>query len=322
MSAPFLKLPDLNYKQETKTEATILWADMPSHARFAFVLRREFYSGGQTTGVHHHTDFHALYVVRRGRGVHLINGQPFSITCGDVYLLEAGAKHAYLDFHNLEIDALYFPPTLWSDDERDALDARQGFQHIGPPRAKRDARGFWRRAAPRFHLYPEAWRRAEAGIERLRALWCDPTRGADLVLRGALFAWVWELANALDGTPSPHTPPERLDLDSSIGETVRLCDEEFALDWTVESLAARAFLSPRHFGELFLRRTGQPPAAYLRQVRLERARLLLLETNTPIAEIARLTGWNAPAHFSRSFTIRFGAAPRSFRQQNKNARFN
>ncbi|RYX80683.1 AraC family transcriptional regulator [bacterium] len=308
-------LPDIHYEIRITTEVTSYWHGMPAHPRFPFVIRREFYAHGQTTGVHHHTDFGSLYVVRRGRGVHLIDGQPFAITRGDVYLLSVGAKHAYLDFQNLEVDAFYFSPTLWSDEERRILDSKRGFQEIELPRAERDTKGFWRRTEPRFHLHPEAWRHAEAGIERLRSLWCDPTEGADLVLRGAFFAWVWELANALDQSPQSDANQKILDLDAAMGEAVRLCDEEFAVDWTVETLAARAFLSPRHFSELFTRRTGQPPAAYLRQVRLERARALLLETNFPIAEVAHRTGWNDAAHFSRSFATKFGPSPRTFRQQ-------
>lgn len=317
MPAFALVLPDLIYQSSPTSESTSLWSKMPSHPRFPLVLRREFYKRDQTTGIHHHHDFRALYAVRSGRGVHRINDESFAITRGDVYLLGVGARHAYFDFQNLEVDALYFPPSLWNDGERAVLESCHGFQEIEPPRAERDAKGFWRRTTPRFHLHPEAWRRAERGIERLRALWCDPTPGADLVLRGAVFAWIWELANALDQAPLSNALPHRLDLDAAIGETVRLCDEEFASNWTVESLAARAFLSPRHFGELFARRTGQPPAAYLRQVRLDHARLLLLESTTPISEIARLTGWNDPAHFSRSFATRFGTPPRAFRQQQR-----
>ncbi len=311
------KLPDMQYGRSPRDENASYWDGMPSHPRFAFVIRRELYVRGETTGVHCHTDFRALYVVRRGRGIHQINGQPFAITRGDVYLLGVGARHAYLDFQNLEIDAFYFLPTLWSDEERAVLEGNRGFQAVEPPRAQRDLKGGWRRTAPRFHLHPEAWRSIEGGIEHLRALWCDPTAGADLVLRGAFFAWVWELANALDQVPPAEVAPKRLDLDAAMGEAVRLCDEEFAFEWTVEALAARAFLSPRHFSELFARRTGQTPAVYLRQVRLERARTLLLESTLPVAHVAQRTGWNDAAHFSRSFAAKFGAPPRAFRQNRK-----
>lgn len=317
MSALPLILPDFLFGKAPQGESQSWWPKMPMHPRFPFVLRREFYTRGDTTGVHQHVDFRALYLVKRGRGVHEINGQPFAITRGDVYLLGVGAKHAYHDFLGLEIDALYFPPALWTDEERLVLEGNRGFAEVEPPRANRDARGFWRRSEPRFRLRPDAWNRAEAGIERLRALWCDPTPGADLVLRGALFAWIWELANALDLAKSQEATPCNVDLDAAIGETVRLCDEEFAFDWTVEALAARAFLSPRHFGEVFARRTGQTPALYLRQVRLERARTLLLETRLPVSEIAHRTGWNDAAHFSRSFAAKFGLPPRAFRQKQK-----
>jgi len=303
-------LPDIDFHPGDGSQTW--WGDLGTHPRFPLLMRRELYRVGHTTGEHRHSDFHALYAVRSGRGVHRINGQPFAITRGDVYLLDVGATHAYLDYRSLEIDAFYFPPWLWSDDERAALRQDVGVTFADALPALPDQTNGWRHAPPRFHPFPEAWRHTQNSIEHLRALWRDESAGAALVLRGAFFEFVWEL---LGDAKSRHTPPARLDLDAALGEAVRLCDEEFARPWTVESLAARAFLSPRHFGELFARKTGQSPAMYLRSVRLERAKTLLRNSSLSIGEVARQCGWNDAAHFSRSFSEKFGASPRAFRQK-------
>jgi len=305
-------LPDFHYVQHSIPLSVISWDGISSHRAFPLLVRREFYPAGASTGEHQHVDFWALYAVRRGRGVHRINGQPFAITRGDVYLLPLGATHAYLDHRALEIDAFYFPPSLWSDDERAALKEDLGFSFGEPSLSRPDDGRAPRRDITRLHPSPEAWRETQIAIEKLRALWYNSSAGAALALRGAFFGFVWEL---LSEANSRSAPPSRLDLDAALGEAVRLCDEEFAYPWSVETLAARAFLSPRHFGELFARKTGQSPAMYLRSVRLERAKTLLLTTSLPVAEVARECGWNGASQFSGCFAQKFGFSPLAFRRQ-------
>ena len=60
------------------------------------------------------------------------------------------------------------------------------------------------------------------------------------------------------------------------------------------------------------------PAAYLRQFRLEKAIVLLLETDLPIQEIAFDIGFKSASHFSVSFLEVYGLSPKMYRQQEKN----
>ena len=60
-----------------------------------------------------HRDFLALYFTQRGRGLHLVNGEPNTLARGDVYLLGVGSAHQYLNCADVEVDALYFPLTIF-----------------------------------------------------------------------------------------------------------------------------------------------------------------------------------------------------------------
>ncbi len=51
--------------------------------------------------------------------------------------------------------------------------------------------------------------------------------------------------------------------------------------------------------------------AYYMQLRLEKARNLLLQTNMPIAEITIACGFNAASHFSKCDRHHFGVPPSS-----------
>jgi AraC-like DNA-binding protein len=60
---------------------------------------------------------------------------------------------------------------------------------------------------------------------------------------------------------------------------------------------------------------GVTPMEYVTQYRLEQAKLILLKTEWPIAQIAEQTGFNYPPYFSRCFTAKFGLPPLKFRKK-------
>ncbi|MER5943348.1 GlxA family transcriptional regulator [Streptomyces sp. NPDC001928] len=86
-------------------------------------------------------------------------------------------------------------------------------------------------------------------------------------------------------------------------------------DLTVESLAARASLSPRHFARAFQTETGMPPGRYVDRVRLEHARRLLEDTTDGIEEISRASGYGTPEAMRRAFGKALGAAPAEYRRR-------
>ena len=59
--------------------------------------------------------------------------------------------------------------------------------------------------------------------------------------------------------------------------------EDVAGEHTVEAMAARAHMSPRHFARAFRAETGVTPARYVERVRLEAARRRLEESAEPVA---------------------------------------
>ncbi|MFD4528197.1 GlxA family transcriptional regulator [Streptomyces sp. NPDC058470] len=86
-------------------------------------------------------------------------------------------------------------------------------------------------------------------------------------------------------------------------------------DLSVESLAARARLSPRHFARAFQTETGMTPGRYVERVRLEHARRLLEDTSDGIEEISRTCGYGTPEGMRRAFLRTLGAAPAEYRRR-------
>jgi transcriptional regulator GlxA family with amidase domain len=91
--------------------------------------------------------------------------------------------------------------------------------------------------------------------------------------------------------------------------------EHPAADHSVERLAARVAMSPRHFARVFRADVGCTPAAYVEQVRVEVGRRLLETTDLTIDEVAATAGFGTPETLRRAFARRVGASPAEYRDR-------
>ena len=78
---------------------------------------------------------------------------------------------------------------------------------------------------------------------------------------------------------------------------------------TLEELADNANVSRRHLERLFKTMLGAPPATVYRNIRLERGRSLLIETDMSVMEVTTAAGFNSTSVFSRHFKERYGETP-------------
>ncbi|MFG2981483.1 GlxA family transcriptional regulator [Streptomyces sp. NPDC048258] len=86
-------------------------------------------------------------------------------------------------------------------------------------------------------------------------------------------------------------------------------------DLSVEALAARARLSPRHFARAFQAETGVTPGRYVERVRVEHARRLLEDSGEGVAQISRACGYGTPEALRRAFVKALGQSPAEYRRR-------
>lgn len=82
------------------------------------------------------------------------------------------------------------------------------------------------------------------------------------------------------------------------------------------TLAAVADLSVAQFHRTFCTQVGEPPATYIRRLRLERAGDKLRMGAVDIGEIALSVGYGSHNAFSKAFKNHFGLSPSQFRRLN------
>lgn len=82
---------------------------------------------------------------------------------------------------------------------------------------------------------------------------------------------------------------------------------------TLSSLAKEINYSPYHFLRLFQKHTGKSPASFLLEIRLEKARRMLEDTDCSIAQVSDLCGFSSLSHFSHTFSKYLRLTPTEYK---------
>lgn len=110
--------------------------------------------------------------------------------------------------------------------------------------------------------------------------------------------------------------PQRIPLANRLGgyhksltQAAALMEANVEEPLSLDELARMTEVSQRQLQRLFRRSLGLTPAQYYLNLRLRRARELLLQTDMPIMSITVACGFRSPAHFSKSYRAVFGHSP-------------
>lgn len=90
-------------------------------------------------------------------------------------------------------------------------------------------------------------------------------------------------------------------------------DANFKEQISVSDVAEAAHVSRQHLTAIFSKHFGLTPARYIWHVRASRGAAMLMQSGTPIAQIAYECGYQDPFHFSRHIRRAFGKTPRELR---------
>ncbi len=94
----------------------------------------------------------------------------------------------------------------------------------------------------------------------------------------------------------------------------RWIETHWRVDHDIDELARQQELSPTHFRRLWQRLVGVPPHRFLMEERLRHACRALVQTDVPIAEVARTHGFADALYFSRRFRAFTGQSASEYRQ--------
>lgn len=107
--------------------------------------------------------------------------------------------------------------------------------------------------------------------------------------------------------------------DPHVAAAIRMVDEEVREGITVADVVRRLPLSRRQLDYAFRRMVGKSLHEYIRHERIERAKLLLVQTNLPLTTVAGRSGFTYPTRLSEAFRKEMEMTPTEYRQRNQMA---
>ena len=257
------------------------------------------------TPFHDHA-FHEIAVVIDGGAVHQsIHGEE-TIARGDVVIIHPGQWHGYIHCATMELYNLGLAPAILAHElawvRNDPLLASllpvpgvEPGQHVR-----------------RLHLPEEDLAAVFAAFDRIIALGVS---GDPLLARAESIG----LATVILGRLSRHLPYRHFTTpaDDQISALAPTLESDLTRNWALDELASQAGCSREHLCRRFRTIFGAAPLTWLARRRAERAAVLLLSSDAPVAEIGRRVGWGDPSLFARRFRALLGITPSSFRSRHQ-----
>ncbi|MCR5656940.1 MAG: response regulator [Butyrivibrio sp.] len=94
----------------------------------------------------------------------------------------------------------------------------------------------------------------------------------------------------------------------------RYIEENFAKDISLDDVSRVVNISPYYFSKIFKEESGLNFIEYLTNIRIDKAKELLLNSDYSMKEICSMCGYTDPNYFSRSFKKNVGVTPTEYKE--------
>ncbi len=254
----------------------------------------------------HSHHFDELIIILKGAAMHVVDGQPFPVKSGDVFVVSGAHKHQYLEMHGLALANILFDSDALGMNQWDirTLPGFHALFELEP--ALRTQQKF----NSRLRLNE---RQLNIANERLRDLRQETSaqRPGYRVMAKGLFM---QLAVFLSRCYSDAPPDESLNL-LRLGDALAHIETHYAEKITLDDLAAKAHLSPRHFQRIFHDCLRRSPIDHLLHVRVKKAAELLCSTSRTVTDIAFDCGFQDGNYLTRCFRRIMNQTPGQYRKE-------
>jgi len=229
-----------------------------------------------------------FYFIRGGQGYLKIAGRDYDPQPGEWYWMPRGVRQSYASLGDNRLTKYWchFTATIGDTDLAQLLDIPD---KVIPADSEQ--------LAGRFAALIEA---------------CDSRRLSSVLrIKSILLSLI---ADYLELAGINHLRLPSPAVNSKLQEVVHHIEQHLDTDLPVADLARIVHLHPSYFSRVFRSQLGQPPVQYINQRRIARASHLVLTSEEPLAEIARLVGIHDICYFSRLFRELTGYAPSEYRK--------
>lgn len=142
-------------------------------------------------------------------------------------------------------------------------------------------------------------------------------RGEGLANAAAKYLFVQSVRPAGTRQVAESSEPFGRRIPEKLFRAIDLMEKNLEEPLRISEVCRRVRVSHRQLDRLFRRYVKTPPSAYYRDIRLDRARGLVTQTELPMSQVALASGFTSQVHFSRAYKTRFGISPRSDRVEGR-----
>ncbi|WP_028524578.1 helix-turn-helix domain-containing protein [Runella limosa] len=253
--------------------------------------------------VHKHTYYEIIFILR-GKGIHNINGNTYTYTKGDVYLL--GPE----DFHDFDIEEtteFCFIRFNESYSKTTSSLADKQWQHVLELLlfTSSQSRGTI------VHDKLEKQKLHQL-LSVLESEYDNPPSAHFELIRDSLMRSIMTIL-ARNLSPQPHFKPE---LQDSIEAMLRFIKQNIYQPnkLTIDHIAEQFHLAPAYVSIFFKKHTGESLKQYIIKHRIKLVETRLLYSQMTLTEIADEFGFTDESHFCKQFRQYTGVNPSTFRK--------
>lgn len=263
------------------------------------VFRMPYVEWGRRVHTH---DFHEMMIVIGGVAIHHMGEQHATVSMGDVFIIPPGHAHGYdvPEHSGVQILNVLFDLTRLSMNTRD-LELIPGFHALFSVKWSNDYEAH-------LKLPPKDLALVNSIVETIEHEQEEMAPGCEFYCETKFRELVVFLSRRYS-----HVSTEAGRNVLRIGGLISYMEKHLGEDLRFESLADEASMSPTSLRKVFQEAFGCPPMAYLQQLRVKKAMLLLADPLNSISDVAFSVGFNDSGYFSRVFKQTTGESPKEFR---------
>lgn len=252
----------------------------------------------------HSHDALEINMIKAGTGYYIINGVTHDFQPGDIVLIDSAALHCAYEREGLVMQVITFDAAWFIGNQRSDPGVLSPFKEMGV---------YFTHILDRDNPHLPALRELLLAIQEEHVAARPSYVSVVYAYMLQFFVQVnrhFRQENVQQHTGSvSHAQLEKMRL------VIREMEDRYAHAWTLEELAALAYLSPSRFSDIFRRTVGVSPLMYLIQIRLEHAYQLLETSDLKIVDIAMECGFRTLSNFNRLFKRHVGTEPRHIRSK-------
>lgn len=134
-------------------------------------------------------------------------------------------------------------------------------------------------------------------------------QGIDLANASARYIFHERLRPSSEEQSPRHHEPVGYAAPRKLREAIVLMERNLETPLELGALARASGLSQRHMERLFRDHTGASPVQYYRDLRLDRARGMITQTEMSVLQVSVACGFASPEYFTRVYKTRYGLTP-------------